>query len=106
MDPISFFFFFQSIIGLRQGVTLFLHLFILAMEILSCTLSGAKKGGFLVGFSVGGRGVDVKVPYLLFTDDTFIIIYDACKEHMKQLNWVLMWFEAMVCLKINLEKSE
>ncbi|RVW95896.1 hypothetical protein CK203_025807 [Vitis vinifera] len=65
------------------------------MEILSCTLSGAKKGGFLVGFSVGGRGVDVKVPYLLFTDDTFIIIYDACKEHMKQLNWVLMWFEAM-----------
>ena len=47
----------------------------------------------------------MKVFYLLFVDDSFIL-YDASQEHMEHLSWSCKQFEAILALKINLEKSE
>lgn len=47
--------FFQGSRGLRQREPLFLYLFALATEVLSCLLERAKDGGFLLGFKVRGK---------------------------------------------------
>ena len=47
----------------------------------------------------------VKVFQMLFVDDTFIL-YDTSKEDLEYLNWVFMWFKAILGLKINLKKNE
>lgn len=44
--------------------------------------------------------------YHLFLVDHTLILYDATKEHMEYLGWAIMWFEAILGLKINMEKSE
>lgn len=77
----------------------------MAMEALSCILCRAKKGGFLAGFSADGGGEDMEVSHLLFADD-MLILCDASKEHKEHLSWVLIWFETILGLKINLEKSK
>ena len=43
--------------------------------------------------------------HLLFTDDT-LVFYGASKDQLLYLSWILMWFEAMSGLRINLDKSE
>ena len=63
--------FLQSTRSLRQTNPLSLYLFIMAMGALPYILSNAKKGDFLVGSSVGGRG-DVDVCHLLFPNDMLI----------------------------------
>ncbi|RVX10936.1 putative mitochondrial protein [Vitis vinifera] len=98
--------FFQSSKGLRQSDPLSPYLFILPMEALSLILMKAKEEGFINSFQVRGReGEGVEISHLLFADDT-LIFYDARKEVLESLSWILMWFEAMSGLKINLEKSE
>lgn len=53
-------------------------------------LSKVKEDGFLLGFSIGGRGGDVmEVLYLLFSNN-ILILYDTSKEHMGHLSFVLM----------------
>ena len=55
---------------------------------------------------MGGRGGEgVEVSHLLFVEDT-LIICEASKDQLLHLHWVLMWFEVISKLKINLEKSE
>ncbi|RVX19065.1 putative ribonuclease H protein [Vitis vinifera] len=44
-------------------------------------------------------------PIYFFADDT-IIFYEARKEHLTFLSWILDWFEAASGLRINLAKSE
>ena len=98
--------FFQSSRDLRQGDPLSPFLFVIAMEALSCLLKKAKVGGFLLGWRVSGRNGDgVDISHLLFVDDTLVL----CKLNQDQLtyfNWLLMCFEAISGLNINLEKSE
>lgn len=76
------------------------------MEARSCLLKRAKDGGFLLGWRVSGRGGDgVDISHLLFGDDTLVL----CKLNQDQLtylSWLLMWFEAISWLSIDLEKSE
>ena len=69
-------------------------------------LKRALEGGFLTPCQVRGSGnVRVDINHLLFVDDT-LIICKASKDEMTHLCWLLMWFEAISGLKINLEKSE
>ena len=86
---------------------LFPYLFILAMDTRSSILVRAKEGGFFFyGFIVRGRdGEGMDVSHLLFVDNT-LIFCDASKENLEYLSWVFMWFEVLLGLKINLEKSE
>ena len=49
--------------------------------------------------------MEMNVSHLLFADDT-IIFYEARKEHLTSLSWILAWFEADSGLRINLAKSE
>ena len=49
--------------------------------------------------------MEMNVSHLLFVDDT-IIFYEARKEHLTHLGWILGWFEAASGLRINLAKSE
>ena len=65
----------------------------------------AASGGFLSGFNLIGRtGEEVQVTHLLFVDDTLVFCKDS-REQLVYLNWILMWFEALYGLKINLSKS-
>ena len=70
-------------IGVETG-NLFLLMFVIGMETLSCLPKRVKLRGFLPGWKVKGKGSKgMDVSYLLF-----------------------MWFEALLDLRINLEKSE
>ena len=63
-------------------------------------------GGFLTGCRLRGRGGGgIQVSHLLFVDDTFIFCEDS-QEQMAILSWLLMWFEAISGLSIDLNKSE
>ena len=98
--------FFNNSKGLRQGNPLFPYLFILGMEALSCLIKKAVSGGFLTDYRVKGRGGEgVQLTHLLYTDDT-LIFCDASEDQLAHLSWVLMWFEVISGLKINLDKSE
>ncbi|RVX06893.1 hypothetical protein CK203_015021 [Vitis vinifera] len=51
----------------------------------------------------GGNGIQVS--HLLFADDTLVFCEDS-QDQMVVLSWLLMWFEAISGLSINLNKSE
>ena len=98
--------FFQSTRGLRQGDPISPYLFVLGMETLSCLINRVVRGGFLTGCrlrSKGGSGIQVS--HLLFVDDTLVFCEDS-QDQMAILSWLLMWFEAISGLSINLNKSE
>ena len=98
--------FFQSFKGLRRGDPLSPYLFVIVMEALNCLLKRAVYGGFLSACQVWGRGCEVvQVSHLLFADDT-LIFCEVQEEQMTFLCWLLMWFEAISGLKVNLNKSE
>ncbi|RVX21872.1 hypothetical protein CK203_001388 [Vitis vinifera] len=92
--------------GLRQGDPLSPYLFVFSMEALSCLLSRVREGGFLIGFKVNGRdGERLVVTHLFFANDN-LVFCEASYAHMTYLSWLLMWFEIISGLKINLTKSE
>ena len=53
----------------------------------------------------GRFGEGVQVSHLLFADDT-LVFYKASQDQITYLCWLLMWFEAISRLRINLEKRE
>ena len=76
------------------------------MERLSRLISRAVEEGFLSSCRFGGRSREgLVVSHLLFADDT-ILFCDTDLDQMAYLSWLLMWFEAILGLKINLSKSE
>ena len=82
------------------------HLFVIMMEAFNCLLKRAVAGGFLSPCSDRGRrGEGVQVSHLLFADNT-LIFCEAKVEQLTYLCWLLMWFETISGLKVNLEKSE
>ncbi|WKA03180.1 hypothetical protein VitviT2T_021306 [Vitis vinifera] len=98
--------FFSTFRGLRQGDPLSPYLFVLIMEGLSSLISRAEENGFIRGFkATGRRGEGVLVSHLLFADDTLLF----CEDDRDQLifwKWVVICFEVVSGLKINLQKSE
>ncbi|RVW74736.1 hypothetical protein CK203_047891 [Vitis vinifera] len=53
----------------------------------------------------GRSGDGAMVTHLLFADDT-LVFCEASQDQMAHLSWLLMWFEAISGLRINLDKSE
>ena len=98
--------FFPSSKGLRQGDPLSPYLFVIGMEALSCLINSAVEGNYFARSRIAvGRGEDLVISHLLYADDT-LIFCQANIEQLKYLSWILMWFEALSSLKINLNKSE
>ncbi|RVW30550.1 hypothetical protein CK203_097801 [Vitis vinifera] len=82
------------------------YLFVTGMEALSCLIKRAVSGGLfnrLQGEREGGEGV--QLTHLLYANDTPIFC-EAFKDQLTHLSWVLMWFEAISGLRINLDKIE
>ena len=98
--------FFGSSRGLQQGDPLSPLLFVLVMEAISRMLDKVVHEGRLSGFNVGAStGRALMVSHLLFTDDT-LIFCDANIDQMLILHMVLISFEIVSGLKVNLGKSE
>ncbi|XP_030958992.1 uncharacterized protein LOC115980941 [Quercus lobata] len=76
------------------------------MEALGRMLDKAVHEGRMSGFSVGNlEGRSKAVSHLLFADDT-LIFCEADLDQILILRMILIWFEAVSSLKINLGKSE
>ena len=76
------------------------------MEVLSFLLKRVVNGGFLTTCKVKGRGGEgAQVSHLLFVDDT-LVFCEASQDQMTYLCWTLMWFEAILGLRINLDNNE
>ena len=54
---------------------------------------------------LGRNGEGLEISHFLFADDT-LFFCEATSSQMTYLSWLLMWFETILCLKINLDKSE
>ena len=97
--------FFRSSKGFRQGDPLSPYLFVLGMEALSILINKMVEGGFLSGYKLRDRGGnEVQVSHLLFADDTQVFCEDS-RDKIMYLSWVLLWFEALSGMRINLDKS-
>ena len=85
------------------------YLFVLAMKTLSCFLRRPREGVFFfffTSFKVNGRDREgLEVSHLSFASDK-LVVCEASHFQMTYLSWLLMWFEAILSLKINLTKNE
>ena len=98
--------FFKSSWGIRQGDPLSPMLFVIIMEGLSRMLDMTIGAGMLSGFAVSRNANDpLLISHLLFADDT-LIFCEADSDHIAHLRSILVWFEAISGLRVNLGKSE
>ena len=97
--------FFSSSRGLTQDGPLSPLLFILVMEALSMLVFKAIEEGFLDGVQISNsHSKGLLISHLLFVDDTLIF----CKPNESNLGYlkcILLIFEAMFGLRVNLAKS-
>jgi hypothetical protein len=98
--------FFPSSRGLRQGGSLSPLLFVLVMEALSRLMDRAVARGYLEGFSVDNSNVsDLKVSHRFFADDT-LVFCGVAQDQLYHLKGMLLCFEEVSGLRINLGKSK
>jgi hypothetical protein len=89
---------------MRQRDPLSPLLFVVVKEALSKMLSINVGSSRLSGFSVGSRLPVVNISHLLFADDT-LVVYEANPSHLRYLRVLLLCFEAVFGLKVNLAES-
>jgi hypothetical protein len=76
------------------------------MEALSRLMDRAVARGYLEGFFVNNSNASgLKVSHVLFADDT-LVFCGATRDQLYHLKGVLLCFEAVLGLRINLGKSE
>ena len=99
--------FFSASRGLRQGDPLSPLLFLMVMEVLTRMIDAASSDGLISGFSIrrlGSELGELKVSHLLFADDTIVFCDNDC-EQIVNLRCILIWFQAVSGLRVNLSKS-
>ena len=75
------------------------------MEVFSILIDKATRGGYITGYNFRNSFGDVtNISHLLFADDTLVFCKDS-EDEMLYLNWILLYFEALSGLRINLDKS-
>ena len=98
--------FFGSSRGLIQGDSLSPMLFFIMIEVFSRMLRRVEGAGLIHGFKVEGkRGGGECVTHLLFVDDT-ILFCDADVEQILHIRLLLLSFQAVIGLKVNVHKNE
>ena len=98
--------FFGSSRGLRQGDPLSPLLFLVMIEVFSRMVKRMEGVGLLSGFKADGRrGRGACVSHLLFADDT-ILFCDTEVEQVLHVRLLLLCFQAVTGLKVNVAKSE
>ena len=81
------------------------YLFVPGMEVFSILIDNATKGGYLAGYNFRNNFGDVSnISHLLFANDTLVFCKDY-EDEMLYLSWILLYFEALSGLRINLDKS-
>jgi hypothetical protein len=97
--------FFGSSRGVRQGDPLSPFLFVLVMEAFSRMLNAFISRGLISGFTVGSSELNrVNVSHLLFADDT-LVFCGANESQIRHVGALLVCFEAVAGLKVNMSKS-
>ena len=98
--------FFGSSRGLRQRDPLYPILFLIIMEGLNRMLNKVEGVGLIRGFKANGRrGGGECVLHLLFADDT-ILFCDVDVEQILHVRMLLLCFQVVTDLKVNVQKSE
>ncbi|KAK1650722.1 hypothetical protein QYE76_068527 [Lolium multiflorum] len=95
--------FFRNARGVRQGDPLSPILFDFMVDALAAMLSRAKEAGHILGLV--RHLIPGGVTHLQYADDTMVMI-EPTDEGIANLKLVLISFELMSSLKINLAKSE
>ena len=76
------------------------------LKVFSRMLKRVEDAGLIRGFqAVGSRGVGEWVSHLLFADDT-ILLCDANVDQILHVRMLLICFQAVTGLKVNVLKSE
>jgi hypothetical protein len=97
--------FFGSSCGVRQGDPRSPFLFVLVMEAFTRMLGAFISRGLISGFTVGSSELNqVNVSHLLFADDT-LVFCGANESQIRYVGALLVCFEAVTGLKVNLSKS-
>jgi hypothetical protein len=97
--------FFNSSRGVRQGDPFSPFLFVIVMEAFSQMVKAMVEHGLFSGFVVGGRGSEkVHILHLLFADNT-LIFTGASRVQVQIISNLLICFELVSGLKVNLAKS-
>jgi hypothetical protein len=98
--------YFSSSRGVRQGDPLSPFLFVLVMEAFSRMIGALTSRGLISGFSVGSNDQSrVVVSHLLFADD-ILVFCGADESQIRHIGALLVCFEAVSGLKVNLFKSD
>jgi hypothetical protein len=95
--------YFRNARGVRQGDPLSPILFDFMVDALAAMISRARSAGHIRG--VVSQLIPGGVSHLQYADDTMILL-DPCDEGISNLKLILLCFEDLSGLKINLSKSE